>query len=241
MDPYITLSLVDYIQLLHGGPVAKSLFIYFEAELKNCSPAEVNTAIENLMTRYKDVDEIENTVARFIRSVTPGLEKHRKPEYAQDSIFSILDKENQIIDTILKNLKKVYVKTLPELKAENRNAKMYLQNEIGKIEAIKKHYLKLQYGVFSALESAGAPTRCIQLMWHLQDSVWPKLKDCRDLLSGEVWDFNLFNKTYGQMFFLLASLVFREDKILFPVASQYLPEGVQMKLMLDAETYGILA
>ncbi len=241
MDPYITLSLVDYIQLLHGGPVAKSLFIYFEEELQNCSPAEVNTAIENLMTRYKDVDEIENTVARFIRSVTPGLEKHAKQEYAPDSIFFILGNENQIIDTILKNLKKVYVKTLPELKAENRNAKMYLQNEIGKIEAIKKHYLKLQYGVFSALESAGAPTRCIQLMWHLQDSVWPKLKECRDMLSGKDMDFNLFNKTYGQMFFLLASLVFREDKILFPVASQYLSEGVQMKLMLDAETYGILA
>ena len=240
MDPYITLSLVDYIQLLHGGPVEKSIFSYFEAELKNCSPAEVNTAIENLMIRYKDVDEIETTVARFIRSVTPGLEKYLKPEYATDSIFYVLDKENQVIDTILKNLKNVYIRTLPELKFDNIDAKMQFQNEIVKIEAVKKHYLKLQYGVFSALESEGAPTRCIQLMWHLQDSLWPKLKDCREMLSGKVMDYNQFNKIYGQMFFLLSSLLFREDRILFPAAYQYLPEDVQRKLMLDAETYGIL-
>ena len=240
MDPYITLSLVDYIQLLYGGPVAKSLFTYFEAELQNCSPAEVNTAIENLMIRYKDVDEIETTVARFIRSVTPGLEKNLKPEYATDSIFFILDKENQVIDTILKNLKKVYVRVLPVLRTNNIDAKMELQNVLGRIEAVKKHYLKLQYGVFSALESEGAPTRCIQLMWHLQDSIWPRLKDCREMLSGKVMDFNQFNKTYVQMFFLLSSLVFREDRILFPLAYQYLPAGVQRKLMLDAESYGII-
>jgi len=112
--------------------------------------------------------------------------------------------------------------------------------ELENLELIKKHYHKLQYGVFSALESVRAPTQCIQLMWHLEDSIWPQLKNCLDLLSGSQWDFNRFNKCYGKMFFLLGSLVFREDRILYPAAYQYLPEDRQKKLMLDAESYGII-
>ena len=240
MNPYITLSLVDYIQLLHRGQIERSLFEYFETELKNCSPFEVNTAIENLMIRYNDVEAVEMTVARFIRSVTPGLENQSPPEYPDDSIFYILSRENQVIDSILRDLKKTYLAILPDLKSGNRDSKRRFHSEAGRLELIKKHYLKLQYGVFSALESEGAPSRCIQLMWHLQDSIWPQLRSCLDMLSSADWDCSLFNRAYGHMFFLISSLRFREDKILYPVAYRFLSESVQRKLVEDAETYGIL-
>ena len=241
MDSYITIALVEYIHLLHRGKVEKSLFTYFEEDLKNCSAHEVNIAIENLIIRYKDVDVIENTVAKIIRAATIGLESQQKPEYPTDSIFHILDKENRSIEAMLVNLKKTYLAILPNLKRNIQESKSLIKSELKKIEAIKKHYQKLQYGVFSALEAEGAPTRCIQLMWHLEDSIWPRLKDCMSMLSCTDWDYNLFNITYGQMYFLLGSLVFREDKILYPVAYKSLSITTQRQLMKDAASYGVIA
>ncbi len=240
MDSYITIALVEYIHLLHRGKVDKSLFTYFEEDLKNCSAHEVNIAIENLIIRFQDIEAIESTVAKFIRAATLGLENQQKPEFPSDSIFHILDTENRLIEDMLSNLKRTYLSILPELKENLKVSKDLFKSELEKVETIKKHYLKLQYGVFSSLEAAGAPTKCIQLMWHLEETIWPRLQDCQEMLSIHDWDFNQFNKTYGQMFFLLGSLVFREDRILFPVAYQYLSDDIQRKLMLEVESYGII-
>ncbi|MBB6481172.1 hypothetical protein [Spirochaeta isovalerica] len=238
MDPYNTIALVEYIQILHKGKLDKSLFAVFEEELKSCSAQEVNIAIENLIIRYKDVEEIENTVAKCIRAAAFGLDNQIKPEYPADSIFYILDRENRAIEALLSNLKKNYLSALPGLRESRQEMKKLFATELEKIETIKKHYLKLQYGVFSALEAEGAPTRCIQLMWHLEDTIWPRLKDSLDMLYGKDWDFNRFNKAYGQMYYLLGSLVFREDRILYPVAFQYLSEDIQRRLLLDVESFG---
>lgn len=240
MDPVIAISLVDYIHLLHKGSVDKWLFFYFERELKYASPMEINLAIDNLIIRYINVENLERTVAKFIRSVAASLKKQAAPVYAPHSIFFVLRVENRVIDQILESLKEMYQKILPELKNNNPEQKLLFLREIEKLQQIRKHYYKLQYGLFSALESKGAPTHCIQLMWHLEDSVWPKLNQCREILNSETWDFNLFNKIYGQMFYLFGTLRFREDEILFPVAAEYLSREVQIRLMRDAETYGIL-
>jgi len=241
MDPTITVALVDYIHLLHKGNQDKSLFSYFEGELKNCSAQEVNIAIENLIIRYKNVEDIKDTVARFIRAATLGLKSRKLPEYPSNSIFYILNEENRAIESRLDNLKKTYLEILPYLE-ENRTEPVNLfRTELEQIELIKKHYLKLQNGVFSALEAEGAPSRCVLLMWHLEDSIWPKLKTCLDLLSRNDRDCNRFNKIYGQMFFLLGSLVFREDRILYPLAYDFLSGKTQRRLMDDAYLYGLLS
>lgn len=240
MDAYRALSLVDYIHLLHKGRQKKSLYDFFASEVENCSPEEVNLAIENLIIRYGDVAKVKDSVARFIRAVSVGLDKMARPEYHSDGIFHLLDRENLLIEHMLADLKKTYVRILPELKNDDREAKSRLLSMIKELEKVKVHYLKLQYGVFSALEANGAPTLCVKLMWHLQDSIWPMQKVCTELLMSDEWHYREFNKLYGQMFFLIGSLLYRENTILYPVASQYLSENIQRELVADAEAHGSL-
>ncbi len=241
MDKYRTLSLVDYIQLLYKGRLDKYLYSYFEEELKECTPFEVNLAIENLIIRYKDVEDIEKTVARFLRAASRGLDQYPAPEYGRETLFSVLVRENRVIRNLLEDLKGVFLQILPLLKQNSSAEKAAFGREIRKLEAVKSHYLKLQYGLFSALESVGAPTLCIKLMWHLQDSVWPLHKECLALLDSEEWDFQMFNKTYGQLYFLVGTLLYREEKILYPVAVSVLPLSVQESLVKETGSYGILS
>ena len=239
-DPYTVISLVSYINLLHQGKLDKSLFLFFEDELKSCSAQEVNLAIENLIIRYKDVESIEGTVTRFIRAVSSGLEKQKKTGYLDNSIFTVLEEENRFIRSLLAGLKDYYMKKLPALKSGDGDEKKHFAGEIRNLEIIKSHYLKLQYGIFSALETVNAPLKCIKLMWHMQDSVWIALNNCLDLLKSETWDYREFNNSYGRMYFLLASLLYREEQILFPAASLIIPEDIQFYLLKEVESYGKL-
>lgn len=241
MDSYILLSLVDYIQLLHKGRLDKSLYSSFENELRTSTPFEVNMAIENLIIRYKDVAALEKTVARFIRAASVGLDLHPVPAYGEGTFLSILSRENRVIQSLLTDMKEGFLQTLPRLKQNSLSGKAKFLEEIGKVESLRSHYLKLQYGLFSALESAGAPAQCIKLMWHLEDSIWPSLKDCRALLTMKEWDFKSFNRIYGQMYYLLGTLLYREEKILYPVAAASLPEALQRTLVKETESYGILS
>ncbi len=241
MDSYRILSLVDYIQLIQKGQLDKTLYSYFEPALKECTPFEVNIAIENLLIRYKHVEALEKPIARFIRAASLGLDQYPAPKYGQDGLFPILIQENRVVQSLLNGLKKSFMQILPELKENRISEKARIRSEIDNLASVKSHYLKLQYGLFSALESVDAPTQCIKLIWHLQDSVWIYHKDCLELLSGKEWDFNRFNRVYGQMYFLLGTLLYREEKILYPVAAEVLSGSIQTSLVEETESYGILS
>lgn len=238
MDSITVLSLVNYIQRMHSGQLDRgTLFACHERELKGCSAHEVNIAIENLIVRYKNVEDLEQTVARFIRAASQGLRAQQRPEYPKDSIFFLLDRENRTIAGKLENLKREYKEALPGLKRNEERVKLGFRETLEGAYLIRNHYHKLQYGVFSALEAAGAPVQCSKLMWHLQNTVWLRLKESLGLLEKDVLDLSHFNTVYGQLFFLIGSLLFREDEIFYPVAYRFLSERVQRTLLQNAQSH----
>lgn len=241
MDAYRVLALVDFIHLLHRGEVDKPIFLYFQQDTENCTAREANLAIENLMTRWSDVDAVEMTIAKFIRSVAPGLNSQTLPDYGGGGIFPVLNRENGAIERMLGSLKESYRDKLPLMKRGDSRAAGQFRSDLEGLESLAVHYRKLQYGLFSALESAGAPARCIKLMWHLEDRVMVQLKICREILNGESPDYDEFNRIYGQMYFTAASLPFREEKILYPEAWRILPGTVQLELVKETDSHGILS
>ncbi len=224
MNPYVTLSLVDYIQLLHSGRLEKPLFAFYAEELKTCTPFAVAVALDNLIIRYRNIEDVEATISRFIHAAAKGLDSYEQPVFAQESILRELAGETAEIRAQLSKLKRVYKQSLPDLKSGDTAAKSALRREIEALESLKAHYLKLQNELFPALEAAGAPALCTRLMWYLQDAIWPRKRECLLLMDADQWewDYNRFNSSYGQLFFRISSLLYREERILFPVASKFM-------------------
>ena len=222
MDPYVTLSMVDYIQLLHAGSVDRSLYEFYTEELAGCTPLQAAIAIDNLIIRWGNIGDIERTVARFIRAVARGLDACGKPEFPPESIVFPLSSEHAEISLQLEGLRKVFMEVLPDLKSGDRAAQASLGREIEMLQSIRVHYLKLQNELFPALEAAGAPALCTRLMWYLQDAIWTLQRECMQFLTAEKWDYARFSRIYGQLFFRISSLLYREDKILFPVACSFI-------------------
>lgn len=245
MNSKITCALVAYINLLHQGRTERPLFDFYKTDLENSTAEEVNLAIENLILRHKDVEAVETTVARFIRAAGNGLDNQPPLPCPEKSIFTILMSENSKISEMLSRLKTTYKNLLPGIRHsdfwESLPHRQIFAAELEKLNKIRLHYLKLQYGLFTALEKLAPHISCIKLMWYLEDSGLKSLTDCIEMLRDEdVFDFKRFNQIYGQLFFIVSSLEYRERKILFPLAIQILPNEVQEDLLSELESYGLI-
>lgn len=244
VNPKIAASLVTYINQLHKGNTDIEMFEYHRCALEKCSAAEVNLAIDNLIARYKAVDELEITVSRFIRACGKSLDK-QNIKLPETGIFRILITENRKIEKQLGSLKAVYKEFLAGIKKDINNpdqsVKQKLLQELMELKTVRIHYLKLQYGVFSALEKYGDNISCFKLMWFIQDSVMDNLKNLSGQLERpEEFGYERFNRLFGEMYFRISYLFYREEKILFPLAVKIIPDSVQEKLISEAESYGVI-
>lgn len=241
MDPRILTTLVYYIHRLYEGDISAGTFASCRGALQNCGPEEVNFAIDSLMIRRWDMDRIDSAVAKFIKAAGEGLNSRQPPSYDQDSYFALLSSENRWIDKTLKGLRHSFKELLPGLREQSAEAANRLCLELMKLGRAKTHYLKLQNGLFSRLEQLGSDTRCTALMWHLEDKALSLHRDVTNTLKpGLTLDFQAFNVLYGRMYALFATLVYREDRILFPVAAQKIPASEKRLLLQDALSAGIL-
>ena len=247
MNSKTAASLASYINQLYKGNTDRELFDYYRPALENCSAEEVNFAIDNLIKRIKDVSLIENAVSRFVRACGKSLDKQDIIYPPESGILTILINENRIIEKKLERLKSAYKGLLAGLKEEGGDAeselKKLLIEEIREFDIVKIHYQKLQYGLFSALEQHSDNVSCFKLMWYIQDTVLKNLKDLSDDLKSPVskeFKIEIFNISFGEMFFRAAYLIYREEKILYPIALKTVPREKLTRLVTEADSYGII-
>jgi len=97
-------ALVEYLRLLYQGPVAKEIFENYRQVLHSAGAHEVNEALDMVLREAADMDSWKVPVARFIRSVSRGLDAESPPEYPAGGLFAELEKENISIETELNAL-----------------------------------------------------------------------------------------------------------------------------------------
>ncbi len=107
-------------------------------------------------------------------------------------------------------------------------------------DLLYSHYVRLQNELFPLFEQSDAHHSCVKLMWALQDKAlaWRKevLSDHASL--AEFW------KSFGQFFFHVQILLYREQHILFPVAFRSIAEeratGKNPAILSHADRQGLV-
>ncbi len=92
------------------------------------------------------------------------------------------------------------------------------------IRSVELHYIKKETILFPYLEKTWQATGCLQLMWSFDDEVRRSLKRLDQLFQAGNPTLSSLNKELGQLFFALMPLIFREERIIFPVASRAIPD-----------------
>jgi uncharacterized protein len=227
-------KLSTYLEELYRGNRNRRNYDAYADILATANPSEVNGAIHSLIENHDDFDRLEEAVARFIRAAGTGLDSYPPPEVPPGHFLGLLLEENRALKELQGQLSAAF-KDYSKTRAAGSDLKDLLQRTL----EVTSHYRKLQYPVFSAMEKYAEAYNCTKLMWHIQDSVLAGLKDCIRLLeSPKGTDFSTFNRLFGRVYLQLGTLVYREEKILFPVVLEAVPEEVFAKMFGELEDYG---
>lgn len=221
-------SMVEYLRLLKAGPVLLEVFHRYEAVLITATAVEVNDALDEALAdcAANDIEAWKIPVARFIRSVSQGLEASRLPEYPEGSLFERLRKENESIRAELSSLQALTKQMQP-----GGLRKGELAARVSGFSLLRDHYVALQNELFPLFERATPRHACVKLMWALEDDVLALKSRFEESgvgggTGGEEQD-REFRALFGSFFLTAAALEYREQRILLPAAFSVLKSTAQ--------------
>ncbi len=221
-------SMVEYLRLLKAGPVLLEVFHRYEAVLITATAVEVNDALDEALAdcAANDIEAWKIPVARFIRSVSQGLEAARLPEYPEGSLFERLRKENESIRAELSSLQ-----ALTKQMQTGGLRKAELAARVSGFSLLRDHYVALQNELFPLFERATPRHACVKLMWALEDDVLALKSRFEEAgegggTGGEEQD-REFRALFGSFFLTAAALEYREQRILLPAAFSVLKSTAQ--------------
>lgn len=204
-------KLKEYIGLLGKGTTDKAIYRAYAPILESATAFEANSALESILASSDDVTNASVAVARFIRSISKGLESQILPPYPKHSLLASLEEENeqiafglQALQTLAKELQKQETADLSPLIVH-----------IASFHLVKDHYERLQNELFPLFERAATEHTCVKLMWSIQDAALGFQKEilgCNGQQREHLW------KVFGQFYVHVGMLQYRERYILFPVA-----------------------
>ncbi|MGB4407452.1 MAG: PAS domain-containing protein [Sphaerochaeta sp.] len=220
-----TKRLIEYVEMLIDKQAGKAEFQAYEADLHSTNPFEVNDVLDHILSRCEDVESLTIPVAQFIRAVSKSLEAYQKPTYPEEHLIYSLSAENRELQEFSSHMQRL---SMAIQQTEKRCVQEPEQSEsletlkalIASNDTLSSHYVRLQNELFPLFEEAEAHHSCVQLMWALQDRTLALRKEVLSVHSSlaEFW------KTFGQFYFHVQTLLYREEYILFPVAYRRIPK-----------------
>lgn len=229
-------GLTEYLQGLYEERVSREWYDRFREALEHADPWEVNHAIHGLLAGRDDYPRLEQAVARFIRAAGKGLDRKDPPAYPEDHPLQFLTEENRALQNRREQISAVF-RDFASLSPEDSrygSVKDRLLQELKSLSLLRDHYHRLQYSLFPALEKCGGEFGCIKLMWHIQDGILREIKETGELLEqpGPA-DTPRINRLLGSFFLKSGSLIYREDRILYPLAFRALSPGLLPSLTAE--------
>ncbi|MFA6784110.1 MAG: PAS domain-containing protein [Sphaerochaeta sp.] len=207
-------QLTAYLDLLVQGKVSKEAYLDYSEVLESATPFEVNEVLDAYIAPAHDVDALRVPVSRFIRSVGKGLDNYPYTEYPKGHLLFSLNQENEVILAAAKALQE-----LSKQATQKKENYRLIREKVAGMRELEVHYTRLQNELFPLFEGSNSHHGCVKLMWSLQDSVLDLKKQLTTCNDG-----NDFWKVFAQFYFTLEILVYREQRILFPVAYYSIPE-----------------
>jgi len=107
---------------------------------------------------------------------------------------------------------------------ENTELKKSLKAKFLQIEKFNNYYLIKENILFPVIEKHVPEFRCLSVMWSFHDDIKRNLKLAIEELGSLKFDLKTFNRLAGDLFFNIYAVKFREERILYPLVQEVVPE-----------------
>lgn len=178
------------------------------------TPAQVITLVDDLVHQEIPMERIKTGVNKLINLFYRNLAALPPVLLDHNPLLKALSRNNRLAETALSALRPMLIERSRTPHDQDLLEKIRRQLQI--LDRFTGHYTLKENVVFPLLEKLWPAYRCLSVMWSIHDDVRSNLKEGLTLLSRESFDQKRFSTLTGRIFFDVSTLIFREEKILYP-------------------------
>ncbi len=222
-------ELMQFSMGMMEGKKGKELIDKYEDAIKNATPCDILEMEDRQVKKGVKPANIKAHIEKILNVINPHLEKYHwdKPEKSHPIYY--LMEENRELEKLLKQMKEP-IKRI-ELESKKEGSSVDITEEMEKLKeyllelkSFNRHYLRKENILFPYLEQKWDFQSPLRVMWSLHDDIRSEWKALENLL-GKNHQFNeQIRKHFGVLFMLMFKMIYKEEKILYPVAVDSLNE-----------------
>jgi DUF438 domain-containing protein len=227
-----------FCRRLIDGENGKMLFEEYRDTLAGVSPFDAMMVFDQLLTNGYSHSTVKKNVGKIINAFTKSLESQPVEPLSENHFLSWLMLENREVEKVTAIARPAIKSLFKEGKDDNSEEIGQIKNLIERLKEYDLHYVKKENILFPYLEKVFTQHKCLQLMWSFHDDFRRGLKTIEDLLSRAELDKDALNRELGQLFFVIFPIIFREEKIVFPVALRAIPPKLWDEMLRQSAEIG---
>ncbi|MBL7971124.1 MAG: DUF438 domain-containing protein [Prolixibacteraceae bacterium] len=215
-------KLVELFQLVIREELTSELVPGYQQVIDHAGPADVIAVVDKLVQLQIPMPELKKGINKALNLLGKSLQNFPYQPPVSGSFFHVLNQNNEQIDLRLKSIRPLF----KELNQNQRDPllRKELKNKFVDLSRIDLHYQIKENVLFPLIERYLPDYRCLQVMWSFHDDIRRNLKEAISMLDLADPDLKRFNRLAGDIFFNIYAIKFREERLLFPIVSELIPE-----------------
>ena len=200
---------------------AETIHKFQPTTIANITPDDVVIFVHQLVDSGYPMDDIKSGINKLLNVLRRPLDDFRYEKPADDSFFGVCIQNNaQAISHLNKIRPYILEINKKALTSEIKTELITLWTDVQKFT---DYYLIKENILFPLVEKYVADYRCISVMWSIHDDIRKNINQLIDILNLNHTDLKHLNRLTGDIFYNIYSIIFREERLLFPVIQKYIP------------------
>lgn len=199
-------------------------------------PSDVIFLVDKLMMMNIPMDDLKKGINKLLNLLYKTISGYNYYPPKKESFLGVLAENNRLLDEELKQIRPL-IKELNN-NPQNAETKERLYKKFSKVKKFINYYLIKENVLFPVIEKHITEFRCLSVMWSFHDDVKKNLKLITEQLAGKEFDLKTVNKLSGDLFFSMYAIKFREERILYPMVQEMVPEEVLNSLFPESIEIG---
>lgn len=208
-----------------------------EQVINSCVPSDVVYLVDELVVKNIPMEALKKGINKLLNLLYKTIVNYQYYPPAKDDYLGCLVENNNMLNAVLMEIKPL-IKGL-NVDSEDGVLRHDLLAKLTVLAKVDDYYSIKENVLFPIIEKHIPEFRCLKVMWSFHDDIRRNIKEAMQQLSGAV-SFSLMriNRLFGDLFFNINAIKFREERILYPMVQQVIPTQELNALFTDSLEIG---
>jgi len=230
--------LFEYCEKLISGDNSRLLYDRYKEFIENVTAEQAMMVLDRLLQSGIPFDLVKKNVGKIMNVFYKSLNSSEIETIPDNHFLHFMMLENRAMEIHMQELKDL-LKVLTDADINKRmNLLADVREKVEQLRPYELHYVKKENILFPHIEKKFHGFRCLQLMWSFHDDFRKSIKSLSRLLNSREVDMDELSREMGKLFFVVLPIIFREEKVVFPVAMRYLADEVWPEMLAQSEEIG---